>query len=228
MSSSRNADPTDWEGMWARGLRRGEAFDGNGASPALKGFLSRRANDVTDHGGSQLRALVPGCGRAYDAILLASAGFSVDAWDIAPTAVQNAAEIKAEAPVDIAERVNVEHRNFFDEGKDGEYDLVWDCTFLCALPISQRDAWAERQAALVKTGGCLVSLVFPIFPDNHPKVTSGSGPPFALNDRIIKSLLENRGFELQEDQSLVPLPRSEHHLPGKMDVQSGLLVFKRK
>ena len=222
---------TDWETMWAGGLPRGAAFDGNGASPALVAHLARRAQagDVGATAAS-CKALVPGAGRAYDAVALARSGYKVVAWDISPTAVMRAQELVAEAPTEVQARVSVLHRDFFVKVKEEEeFDLVWDCTFLCALPMASRAAWAKRQHELLKTGGKLISLVFPIFPEVHPKVMSGSGPPFALNVALVRGLLEPLGFVLDESESVFELPASEQHLPGKMpDAKTGLLVFIKK
>ena len=215
---------TDWESMWARGIPRGAAFDGNGPSPALVAHLARR--EAAGGKVNGLRALVPGAGRAWDALALAASGYTVEAWDIAPTAVSSANELVNEAP-DLRSRVNVTCRDFFDAKSDAAmFDLVWDCTFLCALPKSAREAWAQRSSALLKRGGTLISCVFPILPPSHPKVLSGSGPPFAVNVALVRGLLEPHGFVLDETQSVFDLPESEQHLPGKMpDVKSGLLVF---
>ena len=233
-----NDSATDWEAMWARGLPRGAAFDGNGASPGLTAHLARfHAPDGAPSEGARARsdecvkrALVPGAGRSYDAVALAEAGFKVDAWDIAPTAVERALELVGESASHARQHVHVACRDFFEaRDEDPLYDFVWDCTFLCAISKSMRQKWAERHASLVKPGGQLVSLVFPILPDTHPKVLSGSGPPFALNVSIVRGLLEPHGFVLKEAESQFVLPESEQHLPGKMpDVKTGLLVFVKE
>lgn len=48
--------------------------------------------------------------------------------------------------------------------------------FLCALHPSQRGKWAERMAELIKPGGKLVCLEFPMYKD--PKLP---GPPWGVN-----------------------------------------------
>ena len=53
-----------WEQMWAGGLQPGQAFDVGSASATLLGCLSRGSYA----GRAGMRALVPGCGRAYDAL----------------------------------------------------------------------------------------------------------------------------------------------------------------
>jgi hypothetical protein len=37
---------TSWEGMWARGLARGAAFDANRAEPALISLLAQKVTGV--------------------------------------------------------------------------------------------------------------------------------------------------------------------------------------
>ena len=222
-----------WERMWAAGLPRGAAFDGNGASPALTAFLDARPAPPAG-----ATALVPGCGRAYDAVALAAKGYTVSAWDISRTAVDEARKLVAEAPPEVGARVAVVRRDFFDvaQDQDGQtFDLIWDCTFLCALPPESRAAWAARSASLLRkdtsgegAGGELVSLVFPVFPPTHPKVTGGSGPPFALTCDLVKSLLVGpQGLAVKEQVD--PLPVSARHVVGGFGASGGpgssLLVF---
>ena len=222
-------DPTDWESMWKNGLSRGTAFDGGAASPALVGYLNRVKSTATTAttATTPKTALVPGAGRAWDAAALAEHGFQVQAWDIARSAVVEAQLQVNETP--FASSIAVVHQDFFVSVKGEEqFDLIWDCTFLCALPSSSRQAWAQRHAALLKPGGSLVCLVFPMFPADHPKVTSGSGPPFALNGQLLKDLLvtSELGFEVVDE--IIPLPKEENHLPGRMPAGSGLLVFAKE
>ncbi|KAL4987122.1 S-adenosyl-L-methionine-dependent methyltransferase [Aspergillus falconensis] len=65
-----------------------------------------------------------------------------------------------------------------DLGKDGygKFDLVYDYTFLCALHPAQRTRWAERMAELLRPGGMLVCLEFPMYKD--PTLP---GPPWGVN-----------------------------------------------
>ncbi|KAL3439601.1 S-adenosyl-L-methionine-dependent methyltransferase, partial [Aspergillus tetrazonus] len=65
-----------------------------------------------------------------------------------------------------------------DQGKteNGKFDLVYDYTFLCALHPAQRTRWAERMADLLRPGGLLVCLEFPMYKD--PALP---GPPWGVN-----------------------------------------------
>ena len=212
-----------WEQMWAAngGLRRGAAFDVGGASPALTAWAARQQGAPPG-----AKAVIPGAGRSYD--VLAKLGYQTSTWDIAPSAV-NAAKsmlVEDEIPKEITERISIEERNFFDAGSDAGFDLAWDCTFLCAIQLEQREAWAARYAKLIKPGGMLVSLVFPVFPENHER--RGVGPPFHLDTSIVKGLLEPHGFRVIEERS--PLPEDEQHLKRGpfQTVSSSLLVFQKE
>ena len=213
-----------WERMWSAGLKRGAAFDCDGPSATLTGWISRQAPGS----GAGKRALVPGAGRSYDAVALSELGYAVCAWDIAPTAVVEARALVAECDEPaMAAHVSVEERDFFAAPPPGGgFDLVWDCTFLCALPKAQRGAWAAQHANLVRPGGRLISCVFPMFPAGH--AMAAGGPPFPLDVPLVRGLLEPHGFRVGEEVN--PLPEGEQHMRrGVMsNVGSALLVFTKE
>ena len=73
-----------WEALWAGGLAKGSRFDVAGISRPLAAELARRRNHEVVAGSAastsasrtkRLSALIPGAGRAYDAIALAEHGF---------------------------------------------------------------------------------------------------------------------------------------------------------
>ena len=190
-----------WEQMWAAGLQPGQAFDVGSASATLLGCLSRGSYA----GRTGMRALVPGCGRAYDALALVAHGFDeVVALDLAPTAVQSARAFLAASEDAGAARVTCVEGDFFEHA--GTYDFIWDCTFLCALDPSVRMRWAERTRTLLAPDGVLAACVFPIAPN---KV---GGPPFALSPQLLKDLLEPTGLKCE----VVEVDDSERHVPGAM------------
>ena len=88
----------------------------------------------------------------------------------------------------------------------GTYDLIWDCTFLCALDPSVRAQWAERTASLLAPDGALLTCIFPIAPG---KV---GGPPFALDFDLVRGLLEPVGLRAVEVRD--PMPPETAHAPG--------------
>jgi len=168
-----------------------------------------------------MKALVPGCGRAYDALALAKHGFdAVVAVDLAPTACEAAKTWLRESGDPAAAKVSVQCADFF--ALRDKYDFIWDCTFFCALDPSVRESWAAKHVELLEKGGALLTCIFPIC----DKV---GGPPFAISVPLARSLLEPAGL-----QSVIvsdPVPRAERHRPGGAgaalgEVDTALAVWK--
>ena len=65
----------------------------------------------------------------------------------------------------------------------GSFALAYDYTFLCAIPPSLRPKWAARYAELIRPGGVLIALQFPLDGDR------AGGPPFSLSPQIYDDLL---------------------------------------
>mmetsp|Transcript_17613 Transcript_17613/g.53704 ORF Transcript_17613/g.53704 Transcript_17613/m.53704 type:complete len:206 (-) Transcript_17613:289-906(-) len=168
--------PSYWEERWAGGLEPGTAWDVAAPSPCLRAVLARLPVGET---------LVPGAGRAYDAVLLAKER-PVTAVDISETACAEAQKY-VDALEDKPETLRILHDDFFTF-RGGPYALVWDCTFLCALPPAKRDAWARRTSDLVADDGVICTLIFPIGKDDD------QGPPWALSYDLVESLLGGVGF----------------------------------
>ncbi|KAI2857729.1 hypothetical protein CBS115988_3599 [Aspergillus niger] len=147
--------------------------------------------------GRRKKALVPGCGRGYDPVMLALHGFDVYGLDISATGVSEAtkyATSEMQSPQEYnfsagavttsdVGSVKFIAGDFFSSEwesqalQDGDkFDLIYDYTFLCALHPDLRRKWAERMSQLLHPGGLLVCLEFPMYKD-----TSLPGPPWGLN-----------------------------------------------
>lgn len=105
-----------WEALWQQGELL--LWDKGKPSPALVDLLSKRRDlvgpSVVD--GKRKRALVPGCGRGYDVLLLASCGYDAYGLDVSQSAVR--------ACEDFGER---EFKNYTTHGSDwgcGQYKFV--------------------------------------------------------------------------------------------------------
>jgi hypothetical protein len=94
------------------------------------------------------------------------------------------------------------------------FDLVYERTFLCALPRRLWPQWGERIPALVRRGGMLAGFFF--FDDNE------RGPPFGIDDARLHELLDPH-FTLMEDAP-VPAHQSVPVLAGRERWQ----VWKRR
>jgi len=187
-----------WEKMWAGGLAPGQKFDANGVEPAFADLIAQK---VLPHG----KAFVPGCGRGYAVLELAKAGYSATGLDIAPTGVAAADELRKEQGIpDTSAKFVVD--DFFTFA-GGPYDLIYDCTFLCAIPEEKRNDWASSMNRLLKSDGELVTLIFPV-------ASYQGGPPFAMSEKLVRSLLEPEGFSCVSLEA-VPPEKVARHGPGK-------------
>jgi thiopurine S-methyltransferase len=143
-----------------RYLNRQTGWDLGGVSPPIAAFA-----DQLEH--KDLKILLPGAGRGYEAEYLIRSGFSdLTVVDIAPFPLE---KLRERLPVEFPATRLVE-TDFF-EFDDGPFDLVLEHTFFCALPPGQRPRYAEKMHSLLRPGGTLAGLLF-----NFP--LTGEGPPF--------------------------------------------------
>lgn len=124
-----------------------------------------------------LRILIPGCGNAYEAEYLYNHGFTqVYVADVAPAPLENFAKRVPDFPKD-----HLLLQNFFD--LQGQYNLIVEQTFFCALNPDLRVAYARKCAELLAPGGKLVGLLFDTQFEH-------SGPPFGGSAAEYRSYFE--------------------------------------
>lgn len=124
--------------------------------------LKEYCDQLTD---KTLKILIPGGGNSYEFEYLIQEGFT-NVWvlDYAPTPLEN---IKKRLPNTFESQLLL--GDFFDH--DGQYDLIIEQTFFCALDPTLRQAYAEKMPKLLSPKGKLVGLLFQ-FP------LTEEGPPF--------------------------------------------------
>ncbi|MFP4091743.1 MAG: methyltransferase [Cyclobacteriaceae bacterium] len=125
-------------------------------SPPLKAY----ADQLTD---AAITILIPGSGNSYEAAYLYNNGFKkVFIVDISAHPLKNFLAHHPEFPPEQAL-----HQDFFS--LQGQYDLILEQTFFCALPPAQRPQYAEKMHDLLKPGGKLAGVLFddPLY-DDHP------------------------------------------------------------
>ncbi|KAF2133778.1 S-adenosyl-L-methionine-dependent methyltransferase [Dothidotthia symphoricarpi CBS 119687] len=167
--------------------------------------------------GMRLRVLVPGCGKGYDVALFAAHGYDAYGLEVSAHATQAAKRYVGEAgdgPLEgeyIAARAvgpwnkdakrAIVSGDYFDDAWLGEikgweaekgFDVIYDNTFLCALPPSLRPRWAARTASLLAPSGSLICLEFP----THKPASSG-GPPWSLPPTVHAELLKRPGEDIE-------------------------------
>ncbi|KAK1987125.1 thiopurine S-methyltransferase [Colletotrichum cereale] len=223
-----------WSAFWEE---KYTPWDRGGPSLALLDLLTTRPDLVPPPhppaerapcgGGNKPTALVPGCGKGHDALLLANLGYDVLALDFSPAAIAEAKENQSaiiaaglgaaaeEAPGGALDVYGVRHPNgaepgdvtwlsgdFFSDswleawGREKAFDLIFDYTFLCALPPTARPLWAARMTTLLGPAGRLVCLEFP-----SGKPLSLPGPPWGLTPEVYLALLSRPGEPLEFSSS---------------------------
>ena len=152
-----------WQGVYDAGPM---AFDLGQATPALCDWLD-------GHPLEPGRALVPGCGRGHDVIELARRGFDALGVDFARSAVRDARALAARdrAPARFLERDlfslladpdRLEPWEPLPPLEEGTIDLWWENTCYCAIEPARRGEYASIAARLVRRGGTLLFLAFPL------------------------------------------------------------------
>lgn len=97
--------------------------------------------------------LIPGCGNAYEAEWLLQNGFNnVTVLDISPVLTAALKKKFKDQPITIITG------NFFEH--KGQYDLILEQTFFCALDPSLRSKYVEQMHQLLKPTGKLVGVLF--------------------------------------------------------------------
>lgn len=142
-------------------------------SPPIKAY----ADQLTD---KSLRILIPGCGNAYEAGYLLSENFeNINLIDISEILVNNI-KLKYSEYIENS-KLNIVYGDFFEH--TGQYDLIIEQTFFCALKPSLRMAYAKKMSELLVPNGRLVGVLF-----NREFV---GGPPFGGSAEEYKTYLDS-------------------------------------
>lgn len=149
---------------------------GNISTP-LKAYI----DNIDD---KNLRILIPGCGNAYEAKYLLDKGFKhITLIDISPTLVN-----KLRLLFSGVNEINIIQGDFFKH--DGQYNLILEQTFFCAIDPKLRADYFHRMYSLLYHGGKLVGVLF-----NRNFDTEG--PPFGgTADEYINYI--NDGFIIKK------------------------------
>ncbi|KAI8066017.1 S-adenosyl-L-methionine-dependent methyltransferase [Thamnidium elegans] len=174
-------ESTDWEKRWQEGNTQ---WDAGKPSPALTALFENEETRslIPEHG----QGLVPGCGSGYDVVFLANEKRHVTGMDLSKTCVDLLVKNYPNATANNYDFMCADFYKF--DAPNGGYDLAYDYTFLCAMPLNLRPNWASRYSEIIKKDGVLITLMYPI--DEHE-----GGPPFAVNEQLYKDLLSSN-FDL--------------------------------
>lgn len=178
--------PDFWDSRYRGGTT---PWDAGGVPAALRAWLEKTP--------SKLRVLVPGCGSGYEVRAFAERGHDVLGIDFSDAALDSARRQLGE----LADRVR--KADFFRLAET-PFDLVYERTFLCALPRHRWQDWAGKIPTLVRPGGRLAGFFY--LDDNE------RGPPFGASPRRLHELLD--GFFVLEEEQPIPAEQSVPALAG--------------
>ena len=149
-------DKKFWEDKYSKNKL---GWDIGYVSTPLKEYIDQLSN-------KELKILVPGAGNGYEVKYLFERGFeNVFVVDIALQPLKN---IKSR--ITVFPKNQLIQTNFFDL-EEGDFDLILEQTFFCALDPKLREAYAIKMKSVLKDKGKLVGLLFD-FP------LTDQGPPF--------------------------------------------------
>ena len=118
------------------------------------------------------KILISGCGKGYDAVLAAKKGYDVYAVDFAQEAIKLTRRMAEQENV----KLNLIHEDVFNLERlyKNYFEYVYDYVTYCSVIPERRKEYAEKISALLKPGGKLIALLFPV-------EEREGGPPFAVN-----------------------------------------------
>jgi SAM-dependent methyltransferase len=153
-SCEKPLDQSFWDNQYQANTT---GWDLGEVSPPLKSYIDTLKD-------KNIRILIPGCGNTYEAEYLLEHGFTnVTVIDIAPTLVEN---LKTKFKNN--SNINIILGDFFEH--QGEYDIIIEQTFFCALPPTMRQKYVWKMHQLLANKGKIAGLLF--------NRTFESGPPF--------------------------------------------------
>jgi SAM-dependent methyltransferase len=122
-------------------------WDLGAPSTPLKEYIDQLTDKTTT-------ILIPGAGNAYEAEYLFNKGFkNVTVIDISKAPLDNIKKRVPDFPAN-----HLIHDDFFKH--EGQYDLILEQTFFCAIAPSLRAAYVEQMNKLLKPTGKLVGVLF--------------------------------------------------------------------
>jgi thiopurine S-methyltransferase len=177
-----------WEDRW---LNNQTGWDLGQVSPPILNYVDQLTIKAS-------KILIPGCGNAYEAEYLFKHGFkNIFIVEIAKGAIDSFIERCPIFPVE-----NIIHADFFEI--EGQFDLIIEQTFFCAINPSLRPDYVEQMANLLKPKGKIAGVMF--------NREFESGPPFSGSiDEYNKSFGELFNIKTLEEcyNSIEPRKGSE-------------------
>ncbi len=184
-------DETFWNDLY---IQRETGWDAGVITTPIKEYVDQLLH-------RNIAILIPGCGYGHEAGYLLHRGFTnVTVIDIS-TELCKTLEKKFEKF--LSKGLTIVCGDFFDH--KGQYDLVIEQTFFCALDPALRQQYVEQMYRLLKPGGRVVGLLFnrefeggPPFGGTKQEYESLFLPKFTIEimNECYNSILPRKGTEL--------------------------------
>lgn len=163
--SDQQLDKDFWN---SRYIENKTGWDLGVVSPPIKDYIDQITN-------KSIRILIPGAGNAHELSYLLENGFeNATIIDIAPKLIEHLHQ-KHES-----HHAQIIQGNFFDH--EGEYDLILEQTFFCAIDPSMRESYVKKMKSLLSKDGRLCGVLF-------DREFTG-GPPFGGSSEEYQKLFE--------------------------------------
>ncbi|KAG6856327.1 hypothetical protein H0H87_005528 [Tephrocybe sp. NHM501043] len=190
----QSTNPAAWDDAWQANLT---PWDAGVFQPPLREIIEGGEVNFPRQG----RAFVPGCGSGYDAVYLASAlGLKSLGMDVSETAIISAKSILASVNVPAPGEVSFASGDFFQLQVEEGFDIIYDYTFFVAIPPARRAEWGRRMSSLVKPGGYLIALVWPI------DLATEVGPPYFVRVEHYEEVLGESFEKILDKAPTTSLP----------------------
>lgn len=187
-----------------RYINHAAQWDLGTVSPPLKEYIDQLTN-------KSISILIPGAGNSYEAVYLMEQGFTnITVIDIAPTVIEY---LNAKYPNQNTIKFFVS--DFFNW--NGQYDLIIEQTFFCAIDPSLREDYVKHMSQLLAPKGKLIGLLF-----NRP---FQGGPPFGGDIITYQALFDAYfKFEILEPcyNSITPRANTELFFIATLQVLADL------
>ncbi|KAJ3535703.1 hypothetical protein NMY22_g6366 [Coprinellus aureogranulatus] len=206
-------DPLTWDTAWKYNITPWDTAH-SGVMPSLKEVMERSGIDFP-RSGKALPNLIRHCpSQGYDVFDLASLGLQeVTGMDISETAVDKAYEERNKEPQNVKDHSDFLAANFFEYS-----NIIFpEDRFFVAIPPCKRNDWGLEMAALIKPGGYLICIVFPIRPPTD------TGPPYFVRpehyDEPLKANFD-KVYDQVPTQSCPSHKGMEHVLSARGDANA--------
>lgn len=218
MRERLQAQPQDWESLWQEGVTPWDLGRPTVAlASELVDFRPARSTLRSLVPGCGAGYDLITVARHHDALLEAKVvdSAAVIGLDLSPTSLQRATAVLQQEFETFPVQTDVQliqgdyfvnpqawklHQRFgkaveTDQGENGiQFDLLFDYTFFCALPLALREAWGRTTAELLHDDGRLLTFMFPVV--DAPK---DQGPPYPVTLDDYRRVLEPLGWQLESE-----------------------------